>query len=195
MRAHGAGANVIITEVDPLKALEAVMDGYRVMPLNKAASIGDIFVSSTGDTTVIAKEHFDRMKDGAMVANAGHFNVEIDIPALKKMSKRIRQMRDSVEEFVTKDNRKIYLLGEGRLINLASAEGHPPSVMDMSFANQALSAEYVIKKAHTLKRQVYRVPSHVDERIAYLKLRSMGIRIDTLTKQQKEYLKSWELGT
>jgi adenosylhomocysteinase len=195
MRAHGAGANVIITEVDPLRALEAVMDGYRVMPLKKAAFIGDIFVTLTGDTTVIAKEHFQAMKDGAIVANSGHFNVEIDTLALKKISKKIRHIRDSVEEFTLKDNRKIYLLGEGRLINLASAEGHPPSVMDMSFANQALSAEYAVKKAHTLSKKVYVVPKHIDEKIAHLKLKSMGIRIDVLNKQQQQYLKSWELGT
>ena len=195
MRAHGSGANVIVTEVDPLRALEAVMDGYRVMPLKKAASIGDIFVTLTGDTTVIAEEHFKIMKDGAIIANAGHFNVEIDTLALRKISKKTRHIRDSVEEFTLKDNRRIYLLGEGRLINLASAEGHPPSVMDMSFANQALSAEYVVKKSHTLSKKVYVVPKNIDEKIAYLKLKSMGIRIDTLNTQQRQYLKSWELGT
>jgi adenosylhomocysteinase len=195
MRAHGSGANVIVTEVDPLRALEAVMDGYRVMPLKKAASIADIFVTLTGDTTVIAEEHFKIMKDGAIIANAGHFNVEIDTLALRKISKKTRHIRDSVEEFTLKDNRRIYLLGEGRLINLASAEGHPPSVMDMSFANQALSAEYVVKKSHTLSKKVYVVPKNIDEKIAYLKLKSMGIRIDTLNTQQRQYLKSWELGT
>jgi adenosylhomocysteinase len=195
MRAHGAGANVVVTEVDPLRALEAVMDGYRVMPLKKAASIGDIFVTLTGDTTVIAEEHFKIMKDGAIVANSGHFNVEIDTFALKKISKKTRHIRDSVEEFTLKEDKRIYLLGEGRLINLASAEGHPPSVMDMSFANQALSAEYVVKKSHTLSKKVYVVPKNIDEKIAYLKLRSMGVRIDALNIQQRQYLQSWELGT
>ena len=195
MRARGSGANVIVTEVDPLKALEAVMDGNRVMPLKQAARIGDIFVTVTGDTTVISKQHFGLMKNGAIIANAGHFNAEIDLDTLKKMSKNTRQIRDNVEEFTTKDNKKIYLLGQGRLVNLASAEGHPASVMDMSFANQALSAEYVVKHSSNLSKQVYSVPRHIDEKIAYLKLKSMGVSIDKLTKQQKEYLKSWELGT
>ena len=195
MRARGSGANVIVTEVDPLKALEAVMDGNRVMPLKQAARIGDIFVTVTGDTTVISKQHFGLMKNGAIIANAGHFNAEIDLDTLKKMSKNTRQIRDNVEEFTTKNNKKIYLLGQGRLVNLASAEGHPASVMDMSFANQALSAEYVVKHSSNLSRQVYPVPRHIDEKIAYLKLKSMGVNIDKLTKQQKEYLKSWELGT
>jgi adenosylhomocysteinase len=178
MRAKGAGANVIVSETDPLRALEAVMDGYRVMPLKEAARIADIFVTLTGDTTVIRKEHFMAMKDNAIVANAGHFNVEIDIPELKKLSRKIRRIRDSVDEFLMKDGRRIYLLGEGRLVNLAAAEGHPASVMDMSFANQALSCEYVAKNAHKLKKRVYAVPRDIDERIAYLKLKSMGIRID-----------------
>ena len=194
-RAHGMGANVIVTEVDPLMALEAVMDGYRVMPFKDAARIGDIFVTLTGDTTVIGKEHFKLMKDGAIVANSGHFNVEIDILALKKSAKRIRHIRNSVEEFTLKDGKKIYLLGQGRLINLASAEGHPASVMDMSFANQALSAEYVVKHSHNLLKQVYSVPKDIDKNIAFLKLKSMGIKIDALSKQQREYLNSWELGT
>jgi adenosylhomocysteinase len=195
LRARGAGANVIVTEVDPLMALEAVMDGYSVMPLKDAIKKADILVTLTGDTTVIGKEHFMHMKDGAIVANSGHFNVEIDIPALKKLSKKTRHIRHSVEEFILKNNKKIYLLGQGRLINLASAEGHPASVMDMSFANQALSAEYAVKNAHKLLKQVYTVPRDIDENIASLKLKSMGIRIDTLSSQQKEYLKSWELGT
>ena len=195
MRARGAGANVIITEVDPLRALEAVMDGYEVMPLKEAAKAADIFVTLTGNSTVIADEHFRVMKDKAIVANSGHFNVEIDIPALKKLSKSRRKMRDSVEEFLLKDGRRIYLLGEGRLINLASAEGHPASVMDMSFANQALSAEYLVKKASTLGKEVYTVPEDIDAKIAVLKLRSMGVKIDRLTPEQENYLSSWELGT
>jgi adenosylhomocysteinase len=195
LRARGAGANVIITEADPLMALEAVMDGYQVMPLKDAAKKADIFVTLTGNTTVIGKEHFMLMKDSAIVANSGHFNVEIDLPALKKLSKKTRHIRRSVEEFTLKNGKKIYLLGQGRLINLAAAEGHPASVMDMSFANQALSAEYAIKHAHKLSRQVYTVPHDIDEKIAFLKLKSMGIRIDTLSRKQKEYLNSWEIGT
>lgn len=195
MRARGAGAKVIITEVDPLRALEAVMDGYQVMPLKEAAKIADILVTLTGDTTVITGEHFKVMKDKAIVANSGHFNIEIDIPALKKLSKGHRNIRNSVEEFLLRDGRRIYLLGEGRLINLASAEGHPASVMDMSFANQALSAEYLVKKASVLQRKVYTVPEDIDAKIAMLKLRSMGIKIDRLTPEQRRYLSSWELGT
>jgi adenosylhomocysteinase len=195
LRARGAGANVIVTEIDPLCALEATMDGFRVMPVKQAAKIGDIFVTLTGNTDVIAKDHFRLMKEGAIVANSGHFNVEINIPELKSLSKNIRKMRSSVEEFTLKNGRKIYLLGEGRLINLAGAEGHPASVMDMSFANQALSAEYVAKKSHKLKKRVYAVPQDIDENIALLKLRSMGIKIDRLTPKQKKYLNSWELGT
>jgi len=195
MRAQGAGANVIVTETDPLKALEAVMDGYRVMPLKDAAKIGDVFVTLTGDTTVIAKEHFKLMKDTAIVANSGHFNVEIDIPGLKSISKSTRRVRDSVDEFVLKNGNRVYLLGEGRLINLASAEGHPASVMDMSFANQALSAEYVTKNRKTLEKKVYTVPKNIDDNIALLKLKAMGIKIDKLTPLQKKYLASWELGT
>jgi adenosylhomocysteinase len=194
-RARGAGANVIVTEVNPLMALEAVMDGYRVMPFRAAAKIGDIFVTLTGDTTVIGEEHFGIMKDGAIVANSGHFNVEIDTLALKRSAKRVRHIRGSVEEFTLQDGRKIYLLGQGRLINLASAEGHPASVMDMSFANQALSAEYAVNESHNLLRQVYAVPEDIDKDIALLKLKSMGIKIDTLNRQQREYLNSWELGT
>ncbi len=195
MRARGAGANVIVTEIDPLCALEAIMDGFRVMPIKQAAKIGDIFVTLTGNTDVIAKDHFKVMKDGAIVANSGHFNVEIDIPGLKAISKTRRNTRDFVEEFTLKNNKKIYLLGEGRLINLASAEGHPASVMDMSFANQALSAEFIVKKASSLKKKVYTVPEKIDKNIARLKLKAVGIAIDNLTPKQKKYLASWELGT
>ena len=195
MRARGAGANVIVTEIDPLCALEAIMDGFRVMPIKQAAKIGDIFVTLTGNTDVIAKDHFKVMKDGAIVANSGHFNVEIDIPGLKAISKTRRNTRDFVEEFTLKNNKKIYLLGEGRLINLASAEGHPASVMDMSFANQALSAEFVVKKSSSLKKKVYTVPEKIDKNIAKLKLKAMGIAIDKLTPKQTKYLASWELGT
>lgn len=195
MRAHGSGANVIVTETDPLKAIEAVMDGYRVMPLKEAAKIGDIFVTLTGDISVIRQEHFRLMKNGAIVANAGHFNVELDIEGLKKLSRSRRDIRDSLQEFRLKNGRRIYLLGEGRLINLASAEGHPASVMDMSFANQALSSEYVVKKVRTLQNKVYAVPKDIDQKIAALKLKAMGIDIDSLTKQQQNYLNSWELGT
>ena len=195
MRARGAGANVIVTEIDPLCALEATMDGFRVMPIKQAAKIGDVLVTLTGNTDVIAKDHFKVMKDGAIVANSGHFNVEIDIPGLKSISKARRNTRDFVEEFTLKNGKKIYLLGEGRLINLASAEGHPASVMDMSFANQALSAEFVVKKSKTLKNRVYTVPEKIDKNIAKLKLKAMGITIDNLTPKQKAYLASWELGT
>jgi adenosylhomocysteinase len=195
MRAHGMGANVVITEIDPLKALEAVMDGYRVMPMREAAKIGDFFVTVTGDLHAVGKEHFALMKDGAIIANAGHFNVEIDIDGLKKTSKADRPIRDFVHEFTTKDGRRIYLLGEGRLINLASAEGHPAAVMDMSFANQALSAEYMAKHAVQLEKKVYPVPEVLDQKIAELKLQAMGVEIDTLTAEQKKYLESWEMGT
>ena len=195
MRAKGMSANVIICEVDPLKALEATMDGFLVMPFAKAAKIGDIFVTVTGDISVIRKEHFLLMKDGAIICNSGHFNVEIDIPALKKLSVKYRLTRDFVEEFTLKSKRRIYLLGEGRLINLAAAEGHPAQVMDMSFANQALSAEYIRKHHGELENGVYPVPKHIDNNIALLKLRSMGIAIDTLTKEQVKYLSSWQEGT
>jgi len=195
MRARGMGANVIITEIDPLKALEAVMDGYSVMPLKEAASIGDVFVTLTGDINVIRKEHFEAMKDGAIIANSGHFNVEIDIPALEKISIRKRMVREFVEEHTLKSGKRINLLGEGRLINLAAAEGHPASVMDMSFANQALSCEYMAKNYKKLEKKVYKVPDLLDKNIAKLKLESLGIGIDTLTKEQKDYLDSWELGT
>jgi adenosylhomocysteinase len=195
MRAKGHGARVIITEVDPLKALEATMDGYEVMPMKDAARIGDIFVTATGDINVISKEHFMAMKDGAIVCNTGHFNVEIDIESLQKMSKAKRIIRDYVEEYTLKNGRRIYLLGEGRLINLAAAEGHPSAVMDMSFANQALCAEYMVKNAKKLQKTVYSVPEKIDKEIARLKLKAMGIKVDTLTPEQKKYLQSWEMGT
>src|SRR3984957_7533361 len=195
MRARGMGANVIVTEIDPTKAIEAVMDGFRVMSMNEAAAIGDVFVTVTGNKSVLAQEHFERMKDGAVIANSGHFNVEIDIPALEKLSSGHKEARPFVEEYSMKDGRKIYLLGEGRLINLAAAEGHPASVMDMSFANQALSAEYMIKHASELKSQVYSVPEHLDQQIAKLKLESMGFQIDKLTPEQEHYLASWSEGT
>ena len=195
MRAKGHGADVIVLEVDPLRALEAVMDGFRVMPMEEAAPIGDIFVTATGDIHIIRKEHFEVMKDGAIVANTGHFNVEIDIPALESLSVSKRQMREFVEEFTLEDGTNIYLLGEGRLINLAAAEGHPSSVMDMSFANQALAAEYMVKNAASLEKRVYDVPPEVDERIARLKLASLGMGIDTLTPEQVKYLASWNQGT
>jgi adenosylhomocysteinase len=194
MRAKGHGARVIITEVDPLRALEATMDGYEVMPVTEAARIGDIFVTATGDINVISKSCFRLMKDGAIVCNTGHFNVEIDITSLRKMSRKRRTMRDYVEEY-TLGNRRIYLLGEGRLINLAAAEGHPSAVMDMSFANQALCAEYMVRNAKRLEKKVYSVPEKIDKEIARLKLKAMGIRIDTLTPEQKKYLQSWEMGT
>lgn len=195
MRARGMGANVIVTEVDPLKALEAVMDGYRVMPMIEAAKIGDIFCTVTGDINVIDRPHFEVMKDGAILANSGHFNVEINIPALEEMAVNKRLVRPYVEQYDLKDGRSIFLLGEGRLINLASAEGHPASVMDMSFANQALSLEYLVKHARELERKVYSVPEEIDREIARLKLEAMGVQIDTLTPQQIAYLNSWEEGT
>lgn len=195
MRARGMGANVIVTEVDPLKALEAVMDGYRVMPMKEAAKIGDVFCTLTGDINVIDKPHFEVMKDGAIISNSGHFNVEINIPALEEMSSSKRLVRPFVEEYELKDGRRIYLLGEGRLINLAAAEGHPASVMDMSFANQALSVEYMVKHAAELKKQVYSVPAEIDSEIARLKLAAMGVEIDVLTEEQVRYLNSWEEGT
>ncbi|OIO40210.1 MAG: adenosylhomocysteinase [Candidatus Omnitrophica bacterium CG1_02_49_10] len=195
MRARGMGANVIVTEVDPLKALEAVMDGYRVMPIAQAAKIGDAFVTLTGDINVIRKEHFITMKDGAVIANSGHFNVELDIPGLKKLSRSTRRIREFVDEYTLRNGKKVYLLGEGRLINLAAAEGHPASVMDMSFANQALACEYVKKMEGRLDKKVYNVPAEIDKRISSLKLQLMGIKIDKLTKEQEIYLSSWEMGT
>jgi len=195
MRARGMGANVIVTEVDPLPALEAVMDGYRVMPMNEAACIGDIFVTVTGDINVLDRHHFELMKDGAIVANSGHFNVEINIPALEELATEKRLVRPFVDQYLLSDGRRINLLGEGRLINLASAEGHPASVMDMSFANQALSLEYMVKNHASLEKKVYSVPSEIDREIARLKLDAMGAKIDTLTAQQVAYLNSWEEGT
>ena len=194
-RARGMGSNVIVTEIDPLKALEAVMDGFRVMPMIEAAKEGNIFCTLTGDLNVIDKAHFEVMKDGAIISNSGHFNVEINIPALEKMSISKRLVRPYVEEYAQKDGRRIYILGEGRLINLAAAEGHPASVMDMSFANQALSLEYMVKNADKLEKTVYGVPNDIDQEIARLKLESMGINIDVLTAEQEKYLHSWEHGT
>ncbi len=194
-RADGMGANVIVTEIDPTRALEAVMDGYRVMPMMEAAAIGDIFVTVTGDKHVVDTHHMDVMKSDAIVANSGHFDVEINVAGLAEMSTSRRTVRPFLEEFVQKDGRKLYLLGEGRLINLASAEGHPASVMDMSFANQALAAEYMKDNAATLETRVYSVPDDIDAEIARLKLESMGIKIDTLTEEQETYLSSWEEGT
>ena len=195
MRAKGMGANVVITEVDPLKALEAVMDGFQVMPMSEAAPMGDIFCTLTGNTRVIRREHFLRMKDGAILSNSGHFNVEIDLPALEKLTTRRKMIRDFVEEYRLRNQRKVYVLGEGRLINLAAAEGHPSSVMDMSFANQALAAEFMLRNRGKLAKKVYGVPAEIDQEIASLKLASMGIKIDVLTPEQKKYLTSWEMGT
>jgi adenosylhomocysteinase len=194
-RARGMGANVIVTEVDPLPALEAVMDGFRLMPMDEAVRIGDIFVTVTGDLNVIDKHHFALMKDGVIVANSGHFNVEINIPALEAMASEKRLVRPFVEQYLLPDGRRINLLGEGRLINLAAAEGHPASVMDMSFANQALSLEYMVKNADQLEKKVYSVPADIDREIARLKLAAMGVQIDTLTAEQLAYLNSWEEGT
>jgi adenosylhomocysteinase len=195
-RARGLGSLVIITEVDPLKALEAVMDGFEVMTMANAAKVGDIFCTVTGDINVVDSQHFEVMKDGALVANSGHFNVEINIPALEKMSKgKPALVRPFVEQYETNDGRKINILGEGRLINLASAEGHPASVMDMSFANQALSAEYMVKNASNLEKRVYSVPENIDKEIARIKLEAMGVKIDNLTPEQVKYLNSWEEGT
>jgi len=195
MRAKGHGARVIITEVDPLKALEATMDGFEVMPILEASRIGDIFVTATGDINVISKSCFSVMKDGAIVCNTGHFNVEIDIASLSAMSKGRRMMRDFVEEFTLRNGKRIYLLGEGRLINLAAAEGHPSAVMDMSFANQALCSEFMVKNAKKLEKKVYSVPEKIDKEIARLKLKAIDIAIDALTSEQQKYLQSWEMGT
>jgi len=195
-RARGMGALVVVTEVDPLKALEAVMDGYQVMPMEKAARIGDIFCTLTGDINVVDKHHFEVMKDNAILANSGHFNVEINIPALKELSKgEPKLVRPFVEQYELKDGRRINLLAEGRLINLAAAEGHPASVMDMSFANQALAAEYLVKNADKLEKKVYSVPAEIDAEIARIKLEAMGLKIDNLTEEQVKYLNSWEEGT
>jgi adenosylhomocysteinase len=195
MRAQGLGARVVVTEVDPLRALEAVMDGFEVLPMREAAKVGDFFCTLTGDIKVLAKEHFEAMKDGAIVANSGHFNVEIDIDALEEMAGEKRDIRESVVEYALADGRRIYLLAEGRLVNLAAAEGHPSAVMDMSFANQALVTEYLVKGADTLKNSVYTVPEEIDKEVARLKLAAMNIDIDTLTPEQEEYLTSWEMGT
>lgn len=194
-RARGMGANVIITETNPMKALKAVMDGYRVMPLREAAKIGNIFVTATGNKDVIRREHMELMKDGTILANSGHFNVEISIPNLESLSKNKRKIRDNVDEYTLKDGRKLYLLAEGRLVNLAAAEGHPSSVMDMSFANQALCCEWIVKKHKKLGTKVHNVPKEIDERVARLKLNSMGIKIDQLTLEQEKYLKTWKEGT
>lgn len=194
-RAQGLGAQVIVTEVDPIRALEAVMDGYRVMPLLEACQVGSIFITASGDMNVIDKAHFLQMKDGAIMANSGHFNVEINIPALESLAKSKRRIRPYVDEYSLADGRRIYLLGEGRLINLAAAEGHPASVMDMSFANQALCLEYLAKMRGKLKPDVYSVPEEIDKEIGRLKLASMNITIDSLTKEQQKYLQSWEAGT
>jgi adenosylhomocysteinase len=194
-RARGMGANVIVTEVNPLAALEAVMDGYRVMPMAEAARVGDIFCTVTGDINVLDQEDFALMKDGAIVANSGHFNVEINLPALEAMSTSKKKAREFVDQYTLNDGRRINLLGEGRLINLASAEGHPASVMDMSFANQALGAEYMVQHAQGLERKVYPIPVEIDREIARLKLAAMGVQIDTLTPEQEKYLTSWEEGT
>jgi len=195
MRAKGLGARVIITEINPLKALEATMDGYEVMTVKDASKIGDIFVTATGNINVISQNCFSLMKDGAIVSNTGHFNVEIDIESLKRLSKGKRIIRDYVEEYTFKNGKRIYLLGEGRLINLAAAEGHPSAVMDMSFANQALCVEYIVKNAKRLTKNVHSVPDNIDKEVARLKLNAMGIKIDNLTKEQKKYLQSWEMGT
>jgi adenosylhomocysteinase len=194
-RARGAGAEVIVTEVDPTKALEAVMDGFRVMSMEEAAKLGDVFCTVTGNKNVLAKQHFELMKDGAIISNSGHFNVEIDIPSLEKLSSSKRTTRNFVDEYSLKDGRRINLLGEGRLINLAAAEGHPASVMDMSFADQALSLEYMVKNYASLEKKVHTVPAELDKRVAKLKLESLGIKIDRLTSEQEEYLASWSEGT
>ncbi len=194
-RAEGMGANVIVTEVDHLKALEAVMDGYRVMPIAQAASLGDIFVTLTGDINVIRYEHFKLMQEGAIVSNSGHFNVELQLDVLRKKAKKTRKIREFVQEYTLPNNRRINILAEGRLINLSAAEGHPASVMDMSFANQALAAEYMVKNAGKMSQRVYPVPAEIDQSIAKLKLHAMGVSIDSLTREQKAYLQSWELGT
>jgi adenosylhomocysteinase len=195
MRARGMGAKVIVTEVKPIRALEALMDGYQVMPMEKAAKIGDVFITVTGDKKIINRSHFINMKDGAILCNSGHFNVEIDIPALEELSESTRTVRPLVQEYKLKDGKKIYLLGEGRLINLAAAEGHPAMVMDMSFANQALTVEYLLKNGKSLDNRVYSVPTDIDEHVAQLKLKSMGAEIDTLSEEQERYLTSWKEGT
>jgi adenosylhomocysteinase len=194
-RARGLGAHVIVTEVDPVRALEAQMDGHRVMAMAEAAPLGDLFVTLTGDIHVVRAEHFEAMKDGAIVANSGHFNVELDLDALGEMASARREVRPNVEEYALADGRKIYVLAEGRLVNLAAAEGHPAAVMDMSFANQALAAAYLSAKAGDLQNQVYAVPTAIDNEVARLKLHALGIEVDALTEEQKEYLASWRMGT
>jgi adenosylhomocysteinase len=195
MRARGMGAQVLVTEVEPLRALEAVMDGFEVTTMQQAARVGDIFVTATGDKNVIAASHLELLKDGAILANAGHFNVEIEIPALRALARGVREARANVEEFTLADGRRIYLLAEGRLVNLAAAEGHPAAVMDMSFANQALAAEFLVANAGGLERRVYDVPSDIDREIARLKLATLGVEIDQLTEEQQRYLASWDEGT
>jgi adenosylhomocysteinase len=195
MRAKGLGANVVVTEINPVRAIEAAMDGFRVMPMSEAARIGDVFVTVTGNKDVLADEHFAVMKSGAVVSNSGHFNVEIDIPSLEKRAASRRRIREFVEEFRLKDGRTVFLLGDGRLINLAAAEGHPASVMDMSFANQALASEYMVKNHDRLQEAVYSVPEEIDQQIARLKLAAMGVSIDVLTPEQEAYLNEWRMGT
>jgi adenosylhomocysteinase len=195
MRARGMGAHVIVTEVDPMRALEALMDGYEVMPMAEAAKIGDIFCTATGDKHVLSGEHLGSMKDGAIVCNTGHFNVEIDIPALREQATETREARNFVEEFKLDDGRRIFLLADGRLVNISAAEGHPAIVMDMSFANQALATEYAVRHASELENKVYPVPREIDEEIARLKLETMGVTIDQLTEEQAKYLASWDEGT
>jgi len=195
MRARGMGARVIITEVNPVRALEAVMDGYEVMPMTEAAKIGDVFITATGNKDVVRTEHFRLMKDGAILANAGHFNVEISVSELKKIAVSKRVVRKYVTEYTLDNGKKLYLLAEGRLVNLVAAEGHPSEVMDMSFANQAYSIKYIIENKGKLSVRVYKVPSDIDERIARLKLESMNIKVDSLTEEQRKYLSSWQLGT
>jgi adenosylhomocysteinase len=194
-RAKGLGADVVVTEVNPLRALEAVMDGFRVMPMNEAAEVGDVFVTVTGDVNVLDRDHFGAMKDGAILANSGHFNSEINLKALDELATSVRQVRDFVQEYKLADGRRVHVLGEGRLINLAAAEGHPAAVMDMSFANQALCSEWMVKNAQTLEPKVYDVPVEIDAEVARLKLHAMGVGIDTLTPEQQKYLESWEEGT
>ncbi|MBI4314050.1 MAG: adenosylhomocysteinase, partial [Candidatus Omnitrophica bacterium] len=194
-RARGAGANVVVCEVDPVRALEAVMDGFRVMPIAQAAQIGDLFVTVTGDLHVITAAEFSRMKDGAIVANSGHFNVELDLEGLKKISKSVKTLRPDVQEYELKNGRRVVVLAEGRLVNLSCAEGHPAAVMDMSFANQALAAEWIFKNAGKLEKKVYKLSNEIDLQIARLKLKSLGINMDTLTAEQEKYLSSWEAGT
>jgi adenosylhomocysteinase len=195
MRAKGLGSNVIVVEIEPRKALEAAMDGYRVMPMLEAAPLGDLFVTLTGDINVVRKEHFELMKDQAVLANSGHFNVEIDIPALEKLAMSKNEVQNNVAEYKLKDGRRLYLLAEGRLINLAAAYGHPPEVMDMSFANQALAVRYIVEHGRQLEKKVYAVPVEIDRRVAELKLASMGLKIELLTAEQDKYLHSWQMGT